>query len=357
MWTKPISFGGIVGGVDIRDPQSNFYSGTAYQIKFPNPLLLYGRLYYPQPLANSPTGNGYACVDLRTGETLWVKDFGVTVSSFFGPTGNTPSIGQLYNFESVNQHGVNPNGYLWILNTAITGVGITNPAPQATTTNASYTAAVTDNNAEVSTTGWVSIDPLTGNTLFNETDIPSGTRFYGPNGEILLMNIGRANPNAPYTYMWQWNNTKLPGNDVAGGITQWLPGTKNWNMSKSYDWNITLSEPLPAGSTTAIIQVLPGNLVFGRSSALQFAGSTGGAFGTPDPYTLWAVNLNETRGAVGDVMWIRNYTGDANNTLLIGPRDQKTNVFTVYNKELITWSGYSLLTGEYLWGPTEPEAA
>jgi hypothetical protein len=357
MWTKPISFGGVVGGTNLGNPDINFYSGTAYQIKFPNPLIIYGRLYYTVPLANSPSGGGYACVDLRSGETLWEKDFGITVSSFFGPSGNVPSFGQLYDFESVNQHGVNPNGYLWIVNTAITGVGITNPAPQATTTNGSYTSAVTSSNAVVSTTGWIAIDPLTGVTLFNETDVPSGTRFYGPAGEILIMNIGRANSNAAYTYIWQWNNTKLPGNDVAGGITQWLPGRTNWNMSKSYDFNITLSQPLPAGQNTAIIQVLPGDLVFGRSSALQFAGSTGGAFGTPDPFTLWTVNLNATRGNVGDVMWIKNYTGSANNTILIGPRDQKTNVFTMYNKELVQWSGYSLLTGEYLWGPTEPENA
>ena len=92
--------------------------------------------------------------------------------------------------------------------------------------------------------------------------------------------------------MWQWNNTKLPGNDIAGGITAWTPGRTNWNMSKSYDLNVTLSQPLPAGSNTAIIQVMPGDLVFGRSTSLGFAGSTGSnALGTPD-YTLWAVNLN-----------------------------------------------------------------
>ena len=66
-------------------------------------------------------------------------------------------------------------------------------------------------------------------------------------------------------------------------------------MSKSYDYNVTLSQPLPA-TNTAIIQVLPGDLIFGRSTNVQFAGSTGGAFGTPDPYTLWAINLNESRG-------------------------------------------------------------
>ncbi|MCW3996357.1 MAG: PQQ-like beta-propeller repeat protein [Candidatus Bathyarchaeota archaeon] len=344
MWTKPISYGGIVGGVNVGPEDVNFYSGTAYQYRFPNPLILYGKLFYPLPLANSPTGGGYACVDLRTGQEEWRKDFGSA----------NPSFGQLYDFESPNQHGVNPNGYLWIVGTVI-GTGITNPATGATYTNASYTQASSNASAVVNTAGWIAVDPMTGTLLFNETNIPSGTRFYGPQGEILIMNIGRENTTAPYTYLWQWNNTKLPGNDIAGGITQWLPGRTNWNMSKSYDWNVTLSQPLPAGANTAIIQVLPGDLVFGRSSALQFAGSTGGAFGTPDPYTLWAINLNASRAPIGQVMWIRNYTGDANMTILIGPRDQKTNVFTTYFKETMQWNGYSLLTGEKLWGPTNPE--
>ena len=300
MWTKPISFGGIVGGSNVGSGADvNFYSGTAYQFRFANPLILYGRLFYTLPLANSPSGGGYTSVDLRTGETIWTQNI------------PSPSFGQLFDFESPNQHGVNPNGYLWITGT-VTGTGITNPNPIATNTNASFTSAVSNSSAAVSTSGWIAIDPMTGNIVFNETNIPSGTRWWGPAGEVMITNIGRENTNAPYTYMWQWNNTKLPGNDIAGGITAWTPGTTNWNMSKSYDWNVTLSQPLPAGSNTAIIQVFPGDLVFGRSSSLQFAGSTGAnTIGTPDPYTLWAVNLNASRGQIGQVMWIRNYTGSA----------------------------------------------
>jgi hypothetical protein len=353
MWTKPLSFGGVVGGENAIVPGMTFYSGTAYQLKFANPLIMYGNLYYNLPMANSPAGGGYACVDLRTGEEIWRQDYGTTVS-FFGPSANAPSFGQFYDFEGPNQHGVNPNGYLWMTGT-ITGRGITNPNPSATTTNASYTSASTSSSTNVSASGWIAIDPMTGKLLFNETDVPSGTRAYGPQGEWLIYNIGGGSSTRAYTYMWQWNNTKLPGNDVSGGITQWIPGTTNWNMSKSYDWNVTLSQPLPPGS--AIIQVMPGDLVFGRSTSLQFAGSTGGAFGTPDPYTLWAVNLNQSRNSIGQVMWIKNYTGSNAMTILIGMRDQETHVFTTYYKELMQWNGYSLLTGEKLWGPTDPEAS
>jgi hypothetical protein len=334
MWTKPLSDGGVVGGPNVgSNPENTFYSGTAYQLKFSNPLIMYGRLYYNLPVANSIAGGGYACVDLLTGEQIWTRDFGVsttTFGTFTFSSPNSPSFGQFYDFETPNQHGVNPDGYLWATGT-VTGRGITNPNSGATTTNGNVLSASSNSTQSVSTSGWMAIDPRTGVLLFNETDVPSGTKAYGPNGEWLIYNLAGGSSSRPYTNLWQWNNTKLPGNDVAGGITQWIPGNTNWNMSKSYDFNVTLSEPLPPGS--AIIQVWPGDMVFGRSTSLQFAGSTGGAFGTPDPFTLWAVNLNESRSTVGRLMWIKNYTGSDQMTILLGMRDQKTHVFTTYFKE------------------------
>ncbi|MCW4044119.1 MAG: hypothetical protein NWE94_01210 [Candidatus Bathyarchaeota archaeon] len=340
LWTKPISFGGVVGGPNVGTPDMTFYSGTAYQYRFPNPLIMYGRLYYPLPLANSPTGGGYTCVDLRTGERIW------TTELF-----NQVTFGQFLDFESPNQHGVNPNGYLW-LSTTIRGTGILNP-----TGTYPVTGGTTNSTAVINESGWMAIDAMTGRPLFNYTGVPSGTRSFGPNGEWLINNIGRQNTSAPYTYLWQWNSTKYPGLETPGTIVQWLPGLRNINMSMAYDWNVTLSQPLPAGTQTAIVQVIPGDLIFGRSSALQFTSSTGGAFGTPDPYTLWVVNLNKTRGPIGQVLWIKNYTGSNDMTILIGQRDQETYVFTKYYKETMQWSGYSLLTGEKLWGPTPSENA
>jgi hypothetical protein len=195
LWTLPISFGGVVGG-NIGPPDMTFYSGTAYQYRFPNPLILYGNLYYPVPMANSPSGGGFACVNLRTGQQVWLQDYGTSIS-FFGPSANLPSFGQFYDFESPNQHGVNPNGYLWMTGLVL-GTGITNPNAAATTTSGSYTSASTNSSAVVNTQGWIAIDPLSGKLLFNETDVPSGTRSRGPQGEILITNIGRQNTSAPF---------------------------------------------------------------------------------------------------------------------------------------------------------------
>jgi hypothetical protein len=401
MWTYPLTWGGIVGGDNAISPYMSFYSGSQYQIKFSNPIIMYGNVYFSLPINNAPGGasifgvspsNGLACVDLRTGQTKWVN-----------PDISGVLFGQLYDFESPNQHGTTGN-YLWYSGTA-TGVGITNPNETAINAAIGATSFLgttyppgTDlgavpqagipfvipgfgtiltnpyANTPVNAAGsWIAVDPQTGKLLFNETDVPSGTRCYGPNGEWLIYNIGRASFTAPYTYLWEWNNTKLPGNDVAGGITQWIPGNANWNMSTAYDWNVTLSQSLyptqsPIGSGTpgptglytynpAILRIFPGDLIFGQSSGLQQTPGTGaGIWGTPDPFTLWAINLNASRGQIGQVMWVKDYPAPSGNiTVNIGPADGETNVATLYYKETMQWRGINMLTGEPLWGPTATE--
>ncbi len=376
--TYPLTFGGIVGGGHAVSDSIGFYSGTQYQLKFSNPIIMYGNLYFSLPKNNANTGNGVTCVDLRTGETKWTN-----------PNINSVTIGQLYDYESANQHGTT-GIYLWAMAT-VTGTSIRNPTAAAVnttkgiyapgTTNLGYLGATTANGA-FSTSGWVGVDPQTGDLLLNLTNVASGIRAQGPQGEWLIYNVGRpANTiqgtNTPFTYLYQWNNTKLPG------ITdQWTPGINNFNMSAAYDWNVTLSEPLyptftslgSAGggfsgsayfnATTGlytnnptIMRVFPGNVIFGQSSGLQQTpGTSFGVFGTPDTYTLWAINLNATRGPIGQVLYQRTYNAPAGNlTVCLGPTDGENNVFTIYYRETMQWSGYDLLTGNKLWDPTPSE--
>ncbi|MCL5949844.1 MAG: hypothetical protein M1490_05145 [Candidatus Bathyarchaeota archaeon] len=63
MWTKPIEFGGTVGGASIN--AQTYYSGMAYQVRFTDPIVISGVLYYRQPLGHSGSGGGYVAVDLR----------------------------------------------------------------------------------------------------------------------------------------------------------------------------------------------------------------------------------------------------------------------------------------------------
>ena len=385
IWTYPLSWGGMVGGDNAISDTMSFYSGTQYQLKFSNPIIMYGNVYFSLPVNNAPSGNGVACVDLRTGVTKWVNKALTTVN-----------IGQLFDFESPNQHGTT-GSYLWSIGAFgnnIFGTGLVNPGAAVNsimngtyapgTTNLGAISSSTNSTVPVATAGWMAIDPQTGGVLFNLTGVPGGTRAYGPQGEWLMYNIGKqgTNVDTPYTYLWQWNNTKLPGNDAAGGITQWLPGLSNYNMSAAYDWNVTLSPSLNPTYTTVgsapggfsgsaaynatsgiytnlprIMRIFPGNVIFGESSGLQRSAETSyGVFGTPSEYEIWAINLNASRAPIGTVLFDKKYPApEGNLTVMVGPADGESNVFTIYFRESRQWSGYSLLTGDFLWGPTPEE--
>jgi outer membrane protein assembly factor BamB len=301
MWTKPIESGGVVGGSRTYINGATFYDGTAYEGKFTGPIIMCGRLYYNLPRSDVGSGGGYACVDLRTGEEIYWQNM------------TAPSFGQLYYYESMNQHGVVPNGYLWRTASA---AGVTT---------------------------WMAYDPLDGNLLFNETNVPSGTTIYGPNGEILIYQMN-------YAARWLalWNNTceqqGLHGALGTGSSAfQWRPVGKTVNMSKAYSWNVTIPD-LPGKATPTIAKVIPDDLVLGRSTSFEGIGT----WGTPDPWTMWAISLKPEKR--GQLSWIKNYSAPAGNlTLYPGPVDPETRVFTMWQRDALVWSGYSIDNGTLLW--------
>jgi hypothetical protein len=71
------------------------------------------------------------------------------------------------------------------------------------------------------------------------------------------------------------------------------------------------------------------------------------------PYTLFTVNLNASVGAIGSILWMKTYQPPAGNlTVLEDGVDFQTRVFVLSYEETLQWVGYSLTTGDQLWGPT-----
>jgi hypothetical protein len=304
MWTKPILFGGIVGG-NYSIP-ATFYSGLSYESYFVNPIIMYGRLYYALPRSDAATGNGYVCVDLTTGQQIFYQNT------------TLPSFGQLYDYESFNQHGVIPNGYLW--------------------------RSVTDNSN--GGTVWMAFDAMDGNWLFNITNVPSGTNIYGPNGEILIYQLN-------YAARWlaMWNNTAAPGETLSPGTTtnayQWRPIGKNINASTAYSWNVSIPD-LPGMGTPSILKVIPDDLILGTE------GSFGGVSAANAGGTVWAINLKPS--SRGSLLWIKNYAAPSGNISRTLPWvDPVSRVFVFYDRENMQWSGYSIDNGTKLWGPNPSE--
>jgi outer membrane protein assembly factor BamB len=324
MWTRSIEFGGIVGG-NTSIPGVGFYSGGSYEGRFTNAMIMYGRLYYAEPLGHSATGGGYTCLDLRTGEVIWHRDdLAYTIGNTSSGAPNTilvPSFGQLFNYESQNQHGV-VGGILWVT----TG------------------------------TTWSAYDAYTGKYLYNLTNVPTGTEVYTAKGEIVRY-VLNYNATARKGWLALWNNTRqnmgLELVDTYGGLGtnayQWRPNGKVVDMSKAYSWNVTFTADLSGLSAPAIVQVIPGDVILGRSSAI--AAGVGDKY-TPDPYTIWAIS--DKPATRGQLLWIKNYSAPAGNItrrLHSLPVDTVNRVFVMLEVETMSWLGYSLDTGDLSWGP------
>jgi hypothetical protein len=326
MWSKPIQFGGVVGGSDFGVPGNTFYTGGSYNVRYTNPLVMYGTLYYQEPYGNSGGGGDYVAVDLRTGKERWRINASATGTSL------VPSFGYLYDYESPNQHGVLPNGLL-VAATSVTGQG----------------------------TVWRAYDPRTGVlTTMNITNVPSGAAIAGPQGEILryvLTNIGNAtNPN---WRLLQWNSSRIFGGGSGLAPANWYSGTANASLPSCYDWNISLTlGPGTWSFLTDFLGVYP--LVSLNNIMLLVQGGFGGHPGdfsavlTTAGANITALNLNASKGAVGQVLWTKYYPpAPGNNTRGIEGWDPNAGVFIFWDKENKVISGYSLANGDKLWG-TEP---
>jgi hypothetical protein len=327
IWTKPIQFGGVVGGNGTAVPGEMYYSGLSYNGRFANPLIMYGTLFYQEPWGNAATGGDYVAVNLQTGKEVWRINASATGISL------APSFGYLYSLETPNQHGVLPNGVL-IASSSVSGLG----------------------------TVWRAYDPRSGVlTNMNITNVPGGTNFAGPQGEYLkygLTNLGTtANPQY---YLTQWNSSRVFGLEVGTSAGNWYSGTVNASSTSAYDWNVSL--PTLKGASWTIggadNNVIP--LIIQNDKMILIQGTFGDHAGfagtitasmTTDPANVTAISLNpQTRG---NVLWTKTFDqAPGNVTRTIADWDPTNNVFIFEDKETFVHYGYSLTTGERVWGPT-----
>jgi hypothetical protein len=326
MWTKPIQYGGLVGGNGFAVQGELYYQGGSYNVRYNNPIIMQGTIFYQEPYGEPGTGGDYVAVDLRTGQELWRINATATGNSL------VPSFGYLYSFESVNQHGILPNGML-IATTTVSGQG----------------------------TVWRGYDPRTGHlTNMNVTNVPGGTAVAGPSGEYLkyiLTNYGT--PSNPKYNLMQWNSSDVFGNGAGTVVGTWYTGTSNASLPTAYDWNVTLNNLPPGtwsiGTTAPGISNFPlidlGNMVLLIQGT--FGGHEGdfGATVTTNPANITAISLKPD--TLGNVLWTKTYAqAPGNVTRYLSTWDPANGVFIFDDKETMDHYGYSLTDGSYLWGPT-----
>ena len=310
LWAQPLAEGGVAGG----DLGANGYeTGDAYEGKYVGNVIINGVVYMNRQIAqnamtafNSTTiEQTVVAMNLQTGEIIWEKVLGAN---------ERISHGQVMYWQTMNMYGA--FAYLW------TVVGTT----------------------------WNAYDPLTGRYEYSIKDVPSGTRNYGPNGEILIYTVNTANG-----WMTQWNSTTVsfktyydyymlsPSTQAVASYysERWRPQGIIFNASKGYDWNVTIPKGL-LGSANAYF---PGDIITGGN-----INSTGRI--TDQAVNIWAISLKpEQRGTLLYNKSWQPPTGSL--TLSFGARNPDDNVLTIRAKEIAGFFGFNMRTGEFLWGPTD----
>jgi len=306
VWTKPIAFGGLMGGEFGGTGTSSYNWGNTYEPMFVPPVIMNGVLYYNAPV---PPREGYYAVDLQTGKTLWwqngtgpvVQLGGVGLNQYYGIPGITQ--GQVFNYISPNQYGGAP--YLW------------------------FTKGTT----------WYMYDANTGNLILSVANAPNlgngqtaGTTVEGPNGELLVYRFAN-------NQLFMWNSSLCIGvlgntstalwcwRPIAGSVLNWYTGVQ-WNVSTP---NMGPFQGISNTNGNVIITAT-GNIFLPQSWQMEAGYS--------------AVD--------GHLMWTQNRTTPAGATTfgLMGPIGN--GVYTEFHQSTTQWYGYNINTGEQIWGPSDP---
>ncbi len=352
MWTKPIGPGGIVGGNQTSIAGDSYFEGSAYCQRYMNPIIVDGMLYYNPPLsfADGNTGN-LTCVNLQTGATVWV-----------GPQVQI-SFAYIYDVQDPNDHGVYPP----IL----------------------FTAGFAQ-----------AYDAFTGQFLFSETGVPSGTTIMGPSGEMLKLSLVNLAPTeyagmGPYGpiytqigpsqwYLQEWNSSRLWGFDYSGGSTvppvvplisvqdgrsaNWPGGditvftfagpVQEW-LPSMYDFNVSVPYLNTAGSPTEVGAIY-NDLLLCYTGSLPSSGQflfAGGQSTAPYQYVAIDTAGLTSTSTTTTPLWHQTETAPAGNITVMEAGIDPVNMVFVENwRETQQYVGYSLTTGTHLWGPTVAQA-
>ena len=284
-------------------------TGDAYSGYFQNSVILNGVLYYNKDDEYAGS-RGIVAVDLRTGEELWAIN-------------NTQlSFGQVFYFNSFNYDGVYT--YLW------------------DTSGGS---------------NWKAYDPFRGQWIYTMTDMPSGTRVFGPSGEILIYQFDFEN-----NRLLCWNSTSAgqtaPGfaidRTTAGSWGNFWGGnlvhgsTINASDPRCYSANVSIPAglaPYSVGNLATTTKIYPDRVV-----VISF---------NQTDVRIWALNiagLDKSSTSIGSTIFDKWWSApsswlDSSITVeYTGATSESENgVIALWTKEMRKHYAFSTETGNFLW--------
>jgi hypothetical protein len=122
----------------------------------------------------------------------------------------------------------------------------------------------------------------------------------------------------------------------------------------TYDWNVSIPQlNNPSGPTPSVIAGMYNNVLLTLNGTLPASPSSFNGAGAYTPYSYMAFNLNPSAGQIGAYKWINTLQPVPGNvTVYYAGVDPTTNVYLEENYETLNWVGYSLTSGQKIWGPT-----
>jgi outer membrane protein assembly factor BamB len=325
IWTQSVvpgsNVGGQLGGEFGGDSESNYYSGFQYQPKF-CPIVMNGILYYQlMPNYNSLT-QGFAAVNLRTGQTLWTKNYN---DYFSNGSQDVLMCGQIYVYKTMNTYG--GQAYLWATRT---------------TSGVTYLDV---------------FDAATGSYCYNIRGGGGGgafgrQNFQGKDGSLLQLYLSSASyggKTRQYLNLWNSSRSTNPTD------SQFF----NWQQNGSYPynngimWSVLLPNQTSTGDATPNwILDDTGHSVWDPDSNVIILGAGTGMYSMYGWNAGWlmkvAIDMDN-----GQQLWLKNMTQTPFAASMMIP-GASNGTYAEYTKETFTFSGYSTATGEKVWGPSEP---
>ncbi len=307
MWTKPLSFGGQIGG-EFGSSETGLYStGTAYEAKF-GAVIINGIIYYTEypGAGNNPTG--LKAVDIRTGNTVWEK-----------PITTPLRCGMVLNFITGDQYG--GHAYLFCAPAAIGFI----PYPPGS--------------------NWEMYDAMTGAWVLNINNTNAGTLVEGPNGEILSYTVAN-------NMLTMWNSTKC----ISAGSTKNLfytvySSSEIWRppQGATIDWAAGYQWSAPLATNISGVPIIPGLAISRINSGIVLTTAVpGGIFTGPPGGSQLGYEIDAGYSSTtGQLLWGPvNRTLTPFTTVALQAGDGK---YAIYTQQLESWTGYDITTGQKLW--------
>ena len=312
LWSRSLREGGQPGGPISSDPTTQYSSTSVVINMYEGAVVMNGIAYNTIESGMSGNVQGWEAIDLRTGATIWTKPAGID--------GNEKiKCGFIFNMHNIQQYG--SFALLMTTGSTVANQGLVTRVYDAWTgtlvmnlTNSRNLPMIVDNVPTVADVG--------------------NYRAFDQQGGLLGWFVEGGN-------LKRWNSTYLLSTVNAQGVGSTSLGNTQKNWTSGIDQVIPLPTENNLSATLGIGCISRDVIMLRFSPTFYYQGTNFG----------WQVTVGYD-AITGAKLW-----GPKNQTLplledtsVIAARDD---VYVLRNKDTNKLSGYSLKTGDLIWGPVD----